>query len=97
MRILIQKKVPIRKCIVCGARKTKAEFIVIVRPPKNEQNRAIKVLDGNEKKEGRGAYICKNADCIQKARKTRRLEKMFRAKIEDQVYDALEKAVISRE
>ena len=94
---MIQKKIPIRKCIVCGVRKPKAEFMVIIRAPRNEQNRAIRVLNGNEKKEGRGAYICKNEDCVKKARKTRRLERIFKAKIEDQIYDALEKAVIDRE
>ncbi len=94
---MIQKNVPIRKCIVCSARKPKKEFMVIVRPPKNEPNKSIRVLNGDEKKEGRGAYICKNPDCVKKARKTRRLEKIFKGKIEDNIYDALETAVNTHE
>jgi predicted RNA-binding protein YlxR (DUF448 family) len=94
---LIQKNTPIRKCIACGSRKPKSEFAVIVRPPKSQQNEMIQILDGSEKKEGRGAYICKNADCLKKARKSRRLENIFKKKMDDRVYDMLEKAVTGHE
>ena len=92
-----QKNIPVRKCIGCGARKPKDEFIVIVRSPKSEQNKSIKVLGGDDKKEGRGAYICKNPECLKKARKAKRLERTFKGKIESSIYDELEKAVESRE
>ncbi len=94
---MIQKNVPLRKCISCGIRKPKENFMVIVRSPRNEQNKSIKVLNGDEKKEGRGAYICKNSDCLKKARKSRRLERIFKKKVDDQIYDALEKAVTDHE
>jgi uncharacterized protein len=94
---LIQKNIPIRKCIACGLRKPKSEFMVIVRPPKALENEPICILDGNEKKEGRGSYICKNSDCLKKARKSRRLERIFKNKMNDQIYDALEKAVTAHE
>lgn len=94
---MIQKNTPLRKCIACGLRKPKSEFIVIVRPPKAQPNEPIRILDGNEKKEGRGSYICKNSECLKKARKSRRLERIFKRKIDDQIYDALEKAVTAHE
>lgn len=94
---MIQKNIPLRKCIACGLRKPKSEFIVIVRPPKAELNEPIRILDGNEKKEGRGSYICKNSECLKNARKSRRLERIFKKKIDDQIYDALEKAVTTHE
>ena len=59
---MILKKVPLRKCIVCGIQKPKYEFLVVVRPPKNS-NEKMKVIDGSTKKEGRGAYFCKNKKC----------------------------------
>ena len=47
-------------------------------------------LDLTGKKAGRGAYICSNLECLQKARKARRLEKAFSARIPDEIYDEME-------
>jgi len=63
--------------------------------PKKELIRIVRDKEGNTsvdftgKKAGRGAYICKNADCFEKAKKGKRLEKAFEARIDDAVYDAL--------
>lgn len=79
-----QKKVPLRMCLGCQEMKPKKELIRIVRD--KEGNTSV---DFTGKKAGRGAYICKNADCFEKAKKGKRLEKAFEARIDDAVYDAL--------
>ena len=48
------------------------------------------VLDDSGKRSGRGAYICKNADCLKKARRAKRLEASLECSIPDEVYDRLE-------
>ena len=59
-----QRKIPQRKCIVCGENKDKNDLIRIV---KNKEEGII--LDPTGKKNGRGAYICKNEICINEAKK----------------------------
>ena len=49
------------------------------------------ILDATGKKNGRGAYICKNRECLEKARKNHGLERSLKAAIPDEVYESLEK------
>lgn len=92
-----QKKVPMRKCTGCGEKKPKKELIRIVKSPdiKNEQGEIIEKgdisLDLKGRKNGRGAYICFNVECLRSARKSRRLERTFSCKIPEDIYDNLEK------
>ena len=65
--------------------KPKKELIRVVKNKENEIS-----VDFTGKKAGRGAYICKSAECFQKARKTKRLERAFEASISAEVYSALE-------
>lgn len=81
-----QKKIPMRKCIGCNESKSKKELVRIVRSPEGDIS-----LDTTGKKNGRGAYICNNAECLRKARKARRLEKIFECGIPDSVYDEAER------
>lgn len=81
-----QKKIPMRKCIGCNESKSKKELVRIVRAPDGDIS-----LDTTGKKNGRGAYICNNAECLKKARKARRLEKIFECSIPDTVYDSAER------
>lgn len=78
------KKVPVRKCIGCGESKAKTELIRVVRSPEGEIS-----VDPTGKKSGRGAYICKSAECLKKARKNGRLSKNLECPIPDGVYEAL--------
>ena len=78
------KKVPTRTCMGCNQKKNKTELIRIV---KNKQNDIS--IDITGKKEGRGAYICKNKECLEKLMKNKRLEKVFDMKISDEIYDKL--------
>ena len=97
---MISNKVPIRKCIVCSERKPKKEFLMIVRPSKSESGAEIAVMSGEDKKSGRGYYICKDADCIAKAKKTHRIERLLSKKCRfepERIYELLEKAVRGNE
>ncbi|MBP3242776.1 MAG: YlxR family protein [Ruminococcus sp.] len=78
------KKIPMRMCLGCGEMKPKKELLRVVRSPEGEIS-----LDFTGKKNGRGAYICLSTDCLEKARKGRRLEKTFSCKIEDSVYEVM--------
>ena len=51
------------------------------------------VLDTTGKKNGRGAYICKNAECLQKARKNKGLDRSFKMTVSDEIYDSLIKEI----
>ena len=85
--------VPIRKCISCGIRKPKMDFIMVVKSPRYKESVSFRVLPGRNKPEGRAAYICSNNECLEKARKTKRLEKSFRMKIDGDIYNLIEKEI----
>lgn len=78
--------VPMRMCIVCRKMKPKLELIRLVKD--NENGAAI---DEKGKKEGRGAYVCKDILCVSNLKKSRKLEKTFARKIENEFYILLEK------
>jgi predicted RNA-binding protein YlxR (DUF448 family) len=80
-----QKKIPLRKCTGCGEMKPKKELVRVVKTPESDI-----VLDLTGRVNGRGAYICHSAECLKKARKSRRIEKSFQCAIPDEVYDLME-------
>ena len=80
------KKIPMRRCTGCGEMKPKRELIRVVKSPEGQIS-----LDRTGRSPGRGAYVCPSEECLKKARKTKRLERVFAAAIPDEVYDALEK------
>ena len=71
-------------CVGCRTMHPKAELIRAVKTAEGEV-----VLDATGKKNGRGAYICRNAECFEKARKVRALDRAFEMKISEEVYDSL--------
>lgn len=79
-----QRKVPLRKCVLCNEMYQKKELIRLVR-----SSQGIVELDLTGKKSGRGAYVCKNPSCLLSAKKTRRLDKALEVHIDDAVYDEL--------
>ncbi len=89
------KKVPLRKCTGCGEMKEKRELIRVVKAPekKDENGNVISggeiSLDLTGRKSGRGAYVCKNTDCFEKARKARRFERSLSCKIPEDVYEQM--------
>ena len=87
-----KKKTPLRMCTGCGEMKPKQELVRVVRAPDGDIS-----LDLTGKKPGRGAYVCKNIDCLKAARKARRFEKAFSCKIPDEVYNRLEEEMLGNE
>ena len=81
----VTKKTPERKCTGCQGHFPKNSLIRVLRTPEGEI-----VLDITGKKSGRGAYICKNASCLKKARKARRLETSLECNIPDEIFDRME-------
>ena len=80
------KKVPMRKCVGCQEMKSKKEMIRVIRTSEGEF-----LLDATGRKNGRGAYLCPNGDCLAKAVKNKGLESSFKQAIPKEVYEALEK------
>lgn len=90
-----QKKIPLRKCTGCNEMKPKRELVRVVKAPdpKNEQGEVTGKgevsLDLTGKKPGRGAYVCKNTECFEKAQKARRFERSLSCKIPEDVYSQM--------
>lgn len=85
------KKIPQRSCIICKAQKNKQDLLRIVKNNNNE----IKV-DEIGKEPGRGAYICYNTECLEKAKKNKRIEKNLEHKIEEEIYKEIENIIIKK-
>ncbi len=81
------KKIPLRQCVGCGEMRSKKEMLRVLKSAEEDTF----CLDITGKKNGRGAYVCKNRDCLVKARKSKGLERSFKMSIPTEVYDALEK------
>ena len=94
------KKVPLRKCTGCGEMKPKRELIRVVKAPEKRAEDGSLIdaggisLDLTGKKPGRGAYVCRSAECFNLARKARRFERSLRCRIPDEIYDEMEKELI---
>ena len=79
-----KKKMPERKCVGCNERKPKNELVRVLRTPEGEI-----AVDRTGKKSGRGAYLCQNAACLEKAQKGHKLEKSFSCKVAPEVYEVM--------
>ena len=75
--------IPFRRCMGCNEKKEKKELIRIV----NVNN--VAQIDLTGKKEGRGAYICRNEECLNKAIKNRRLSKSLKLDINQELYEKM--------
>ena len=80
------KKIPQRQCVGCREMRDKKSLIRVVRSPEGEIS-----LDFVGKKPGRGAYVCRDVECLKRARKSRALERAFDTAIPAEVYDAMER------
>lgn len=78
------KKIPIRQCVACREHREKPLLARIVRTPDGRV-----VYDGRGKVPGRGAYICRNVACLEKAAKTRALSRALEAEISDELLSDL--------
>ena len=82
----MNKKATVRQCVGCREMFEKREMIRVIKTPEGEI-----VLDQTGKKNGRGAYICSNIQCFQKARKNRGLNRSLKMEIPEEIYNELEK------
>ncbi len=80
-----QKKIPLRKCVGCLQMLPKKSLVRVVKNNENEIS-----IDLVGKANGRGAYICKNIECLNKAKKNGGLQRAFSMKIDDEIYERLE-------
>ena len=78
------RKVPMRQCTGCQEMKNKKEMIRVLKTSEGEIP-----LDATGKKNGRGAYLCRSMDCLEKAIRSRGLERSLKVKIPDEVYETL--------
>jgi predicted RNA-binding protein YlxR (DUF448 family) len=78
------KKIPQRMCVTCRIRRNKSEFIRVVLLPDGQA-----ALDPTGKKPGRGAYVCRDRNCLTQAIKAHRLEKGLKTAIQPDVIDLL--------
>ncbi|MEG0251847.1 MAG: YlxR family protein [Christensenellaceae bacterium] len=85
-------KIPIRMCVACRTSKPKAELLRMV---KNHEGRLV--FDKNDKAEGRGAYICADMKCLDRAYKTKILGKTMKTTIDEDMYDELKKVIMKRD
>ena len=79
------KKVPLRQCVGCGEMKSKKEMLRVLKTAEDEI-----VLDATGKKNGRGAYICADSECLKKAEKSKGLERSLKTAIPKEIYEQLE-------
>ena len=80
------RKIPMRQCIGCSEMKSKKEMIRVLRTTEGDI-----VLDVTGRKNGRGAYLCKNPDCLEKAMKSKGLERSLKTAVPEEVYEKLAK------
>ncbi len=79
-----QRKIPLRMCVVTREKLEKKDLIRVVRTPENE----VKV-DDTGKMNGKGAYLKKEAEVINKAKKTKILDRVLELEVLEDVYEAL--------
>lgn len=82
---MVAKKVPMRQCTGCREMRSKRDMIRVIKTAENEI-----CIDASGRKNGRGAYICPNMDCLKQAMKNRGLERSLKTAIPETVYQQLE-------
>jgi predicted RNA-binding protein YlxR (DUF448 family) len=78
------RKIPLRKCTGCQEMKNKKELIRVVKNKEGEIS-----LDFTGRKAGRGAYICPNEECLEKAQKSKGLERSFKSAVPNEIFEEL--------
>ena len=87
-----KKKIPLRQCVGCSERKAKGELLRVVRTPEGEI-----VLDFSGRKNGRGVYLCRDAKCLNKAKKSGKLATHLECNIPDEIFANLEASIAQGE
>lgn len=80
------KKIPMRQCIACRQEKSKQNLIRVIRTPEGNI-----CLDKTGRMNGRGAYLCPEVECFNKAVKSKAIERALKVSISDEIYSELSK------
>ena len=80
------KKIPLRKCTGCGEMKPKKELVRVIKTAEEQI-----LLDLTGRMNGRGAYVCREEECLKKAIKTKAIERSLGVSVTDEVYEQLKK------
>lgn len=88
---MVNKKKPERTCMACNLQKEKQNLLRIVK-----SKDGIIEVDLTGKKNGRGAYICKSEECLNKVMKSKRLEKIFETEIKPDIYESVRGVIIGK-
>ena len=78
------KKIPMRMCVGCREMKEKRELIRVVRTPEGEV-----ALDATGKRSGRGAYVCRQAECLRRSIRQKQLERQLEITLTAEITEAL--------
>lgn len=82
------KKIPMRMCVACREMRAKKDLMRVVRTAEG-----VLISDTTGKRSGRGAYLCRSAECLRKAIKTRALERALEAPMNETLLAALESEI----
>lgn len=82
------KKIPMRTCVVTHEKLPKQELIRVVRTPEQEV-----IIDLNGKANGRGAYLKKDVEVFEKAKKNKVLNKQLEIEVPDDIFEQLKELV----
>lgn len=85
-----QKKRPERMCVGCQQMKEKKQLTRVVKPKEGDI-----AIDPSGKMAGRGAYICKDMECLKIAKKNKKLERSLKIGISEEVYGQLEQQLLN--
>lgn len=85
------KKIPVRLCVACRQPKAKKEMLRIVKSPEG-----ILKYDPTGKAQGRGAYICPEIECLDKAKKTKALERALDYPLTEELYNEVKRVILRR-
>ena len=83
------KQIEMRRCIVCRQVHHKSELIRVVKISSGEIS-----IDESGKAPGRGAYICKSPTCAETIGKRRNLDKVFKVKVPNELYDSIKEKIL---
>ena len=81
------KQIEMRRCVVCREVRHKSELLRVVKTSSGE------IIFDDGKTFGRGAYVCKSPTCAATLKKRRNLDKIFKTKLPDELYDKISTAV----
>lgn len=82
------KKIPMRSCVVTREKLPKQELIRVVRTPEQDV-----IVDVTGKANGRGAYLKKDLEVFEKAKKNKVLDKILEIEVKDEIYEKLKETL----